>query len=692
MSVALSADGQAALVGAPAGAKPQGAAYLYIEAGGTWLTTPSATFTGSSGSGLGNSVALSADGQVVLVGAPDAASGNGLAYVYSETGGTWSTTPAATFTGSSGEQLGYSVALSADGQAALVGAPMAGSGAPGAAYVYSVPGGVWSSTPSATFTGSSGEGLGMSVALSADGQVALVGAPFAGSDNGTAYVYSEAEGTWSTTPADTFIGSSAEQLGYSVALSADGQAALVGAGNAGSGNGAAYLYNAPGGSWSTTPYASFTGGSGKGLGMSVALSADGQAALVGAPWASSDNGAAYLYRKAGGAWSNTPVASFIGSAGKGFGMSVALSANGQVALVGAPWASSDNGAAYLYSEAGGAWSNTPVASFIGNAGAYFGYSVALSADGQTALVGAVGASSGNGAAYVFSEAGGTWSSTPAATFTGSSPEDFGMSVALSADGQAALVGAPDADGADQYGGAYVYSEAGGAWSTTPAGSFAGSSLGEELGWSVALSADGQAALVGAPGAGGYNGAAYVYSEAGGAWSTTPAGSFAGSSLGEELGWSVALSADGQAALVGAPDAGGYNGAAYVYNEAEGRWSTTPAGSFAGSSLGEEFGVSVALSADGQAALVGAPDAGLTNGAAYVYLVVVPTVPTVTVEVSGSQTYGSSNPTFSYTDNAPSGLDVGGALTCSIVDAGTRSTRPSVRASTTWMARAAAASP
>jgi hypothetical protein len=44
--------------------------------------------------------------------------------------------------------------------------------------------------------------------------------------------------------------------------------------------------------------------------------------------------------------------------------------------------------------------------------------------------------------------------------------------------------------------------------------------------------------------------------------------------------------------------------------------------------------------------------------------------TVTIEVSGSQTYGSSAPTFSYTDNAPSGIDVGSALTCSTVDRGT----------------------
>ncbi len=152
-------------------------------------STPAATFTGSLGEELGLSVALSADGQTALVGAPSAGSGNGAAYLYSETGGVWPTTPSVTFTGSSAESLGSSVALSADAQTALVGAPDAGANDNGAAYLYSEAGGTWPATPSATFTGNSDEILGWSVALSADGQTALLGAPGAGSGyNGDAYL------------------------------------------------------------------------------------------------------------------------------------------------------------------------------------------------------------------------------------------------------------------------------------------------------------------------------------------------------------------------------------------------------------------------------------------------------------------------------------------------------------------------
>ena len=290
--------------------------------------------------------------------------------------------------------------------------------------------------------------------------------------------------------------------------------------------------------------------------------------------------------------------------------------------------------------------------------------MALSADGQAALVGAWDAGANdNGAAYLYSEAGATWSNTPAATFTGSSNERLGSSVALSADGQTALVGAPGASSSS--GAAYLYSEAGGTWPTAPAQTFTANTSEEGFGSSVALSAEGQVTLVGAPYAVDDHGAAYVYSKAGGTWSTTPAATFTTSSSGEHFGGSVALSADGQVALVGAPGASSGNGVTSVYSEAAGTWSTTPAATFTGSSS-EELGYSVALSASGEAALVGAPYAEADeNGAAYLY-----SAPTVTVDVSGSQTYGSSSPIFSYTDDATSGLTVSGTLTCTTVDGGT----------------------
>ena len=380
---------------------------------------------------------------------------------------------AATFAGALGsaEQLGASVALSSDGQVALIGAPAAAGG--GAAYLYVESGGTWPSTPTATFTGqpgSQGE-IGTAVALSANGEVALVGAPgggFAPSNDGAAYLYVEAAGTWPSTPTATFAGApgSSGKLGSAVALSADGTVALVGAPVAS--YGAAYVYAGSGGNWSPTPAATFTGppttdGGGE-FGSAVALSADGQVALVGAPGAgTSYDGAGYLYSESGATWPLSPTAFFPGPPGAGAedGNSVALSANGQVALLGAPEGGPfQDGVAFIYAESGGTWSSAPAASFLGPTAsdAWLGQSVALSANGQVALLGApIG---GDGAAYLFTESGGTWSTVAAATFTGpaGSPDNLGDEVALSGNGQTAVLGDAPFTGADAIDGdAYLFS-------------------------------------------------------------------------------------------------------------------------------------------------------------------------------------------------------------------------------------------
>jgi FG-GAP repeat len=190
------------------------------------------------------------------------------------------------------------VALSADGREALVGAQFTGSRI-SAAYLYGESAGSWPTTPTASFIGTAGEAFGSSVALSADGRVALVGAPFASGVNGAAYLYTESAGSWPTVPTATFTGSLDQSLGSSVALSADGQVALVGGPGALLGGGTANVYTESAGRWHTGPVAAFRGGSGEGLGSSVALSGDGGVALVGADTASSTNGAAFVYTSPG---------------------------------------------------------------------------------------------------------------------------------------------------------------------------------------------------------------------------------------------------------------------------------------------------------------------------------------------------------------------------------------------------------
>ena len=94
----------------------------------------------------------------------------------------------------------------------------------------------------------------------------------------------------------------------------------------------------------------------------------------------------------------------------GFGGSVTLSADGNTALVGGAANNNSDGAAWIFTRSGSTWTQQggklPAIGATGTA--QIGISVALSADGNTALVGGVTDSGGRGAVWVFTRSGGVW--------------------------------------------------------------------------------------------------------------------------------------------------------------------------------------------------------------------------------------------------------------------------------------------
>ena len=322
--------------------------------------------------------------------------------------------------GAARDYFGYSVAV--NGPTALVGAPLHQVGSnttQGAAYVYTETNGVWSQTAELTASdGAVNDLFGYSVAL--NGATALVGAPFhyvgSNTQQGAAYVYTEANGTWSQTAELTASdGAAYDHFGYSVAVS--GPTALVGAlyhqVGSNADQGTAYVYTETTGVWSQTAELTASDGAGyDNFGWSVAL--DGATALVGAPYhqvgSNVRQGAAYVYTETNGVWSQTvELTASDGGSNDTFGQAVAL--NGPTALVGAPQhqvgSTTLQGAAYVYTETNGAWSQTAELTASDGAGDdLFGYSVAF--NGPTALVGALNhqvfSNSGQGTAYFFGSA------------------------------------------------------------------------------------------------------------------------------------------------------------------------------------------------------------------------------------------------------------------------------------------------
>jgi len=125
---------------------------------------------------------------------------------------------------------------------------------------------------------------------------------------------------------------------------------------------------------------------------------------------------------------------------------------------------------------------------------------------------------------------------------------------------------------------------------------------------VALTADGDTALVGGAGDNAYTGAAWVYTRSGGAWSQQgPKLVGTGASGTAEQGWSVALSADGDTAVVGGPQDGSLSGAVWEFTRSAGVWAQRGSKLVGAGALGlAQEGASVAISADGATAVVGGP--------------------------------------------------------------------------------------
>ncbi len=98
---------------------------------------------------------------------------------------------------------------------------------------------------------------------------------------------------------------------------------------------------------------------------------------------------------------------------------------------------------------------------------YFGYSVSISSDGTTALVGANGNDdngSNSGSAYIYELDDGVWQETKLIASDGASSDQFGFSVSISDDGTTALVEAnDDDDNGSESGSAYIYALVGGVW-------------------------------------------------------------------------------------------------------------------------------------------------------------------------------------------------------------------------------------
>ncbi len=358
--------------------------------------------------------------------------------------------------------------------------------------------------------------------------------------------------------------------------------------------------------------------------MGSAVAVSGDTALVGAQYyqdttqnpVPQHRGRVYVFTRASGAWTQQQILTAPDETDVSyFGCSVAL--EGDTAVIGANGHAGTSGSVYIFTRSGGAW--TFQQRLDGPTHSALGYSLAI--DGDTLIAGAVGyyatdLSPQQGAAVVYTRAGGTWSKQQLITADdGADGDRFGWSVGVS--GDAAIVGAPARNGgvANGDGAAYVFTRSSGVWSQQR--EIVGSSL-DNLGRAVAIS--GTTALAGAPRAGSYAGKVVVLADTGSGWAKQTEFAAPDSLPSDTFGWAVAMS--GGEALIGASSrtVGGQSWAGEVYAYSVAAAALTEQGTFDAPTPASQYHFGTALALDGSTALVGAPYApDLSSGHAYAYL-------------------------------------------------------------------------
>jgi hypothetical protein len=358
------------------------------------------------------------------------------------------------------------------------------------------------------------------------------------------------------------------------------------------------------------------------FGASVAV--DGETALVGASYDDTANGtqsgSAYVFVREDGAWSRqAKLLADDGDTDDWFGTSVTL--DGDTAIVGAVTDEDPNGSgyrrltgagsAYVFERTDGSWSQqAKLFAADGDSSDAFGLAVTL--DGDTALVGAPSDEDPNGvsagSAYVFERADGAWTQrAKLAPDDGDDADRFGTGLAF--EDATAVISAPgdeDPNG-DGAGSAYVFERTDDAWTQQAKLAPDDGDDGDNFGWDVDLSGD--TALVGAYTDDDPNGedagSAYAFTRSDGSWSQAAKLAPDDGDDGDRFGHRVALAGD--TALVGAytdEDPNGTKaGSAYVFDRTDGTWDERIKLYAIDGDEGDYFGGTLAL--DDGLALLGA---------------------------------------------------------------------------------------
>lgn len=586
-SLALSGDGTSLLIGCTSGTSRF--VHCKLENGVWKAKKVYKSKSSNTNDGFGSALAMSADGTLALVGAPNMTVSTkasvGEVYVYSYDGTSWSylktiSSPVA----EPSRRFGYAVAISGNGVTAAIGC--AGVTNNGFAHIFKQSGANWTLQQAVAFsdfdyqdpqdyilpkfTNQTTEGFAHALALNYTGTLMYAGMYANVSTDtikgGGVFVFAKIDEKWRTGvklyPSDPVY---SDYFGYALATNAAGDQILVSAPYCDTGGtdvGGVYAYNTETFSNGLVEVEFFGQTTTGTMGQGVALSGDAGVALITDPTGAK----ARFYKKLNRNFSLLQTLA-LPTPAKKIGNSAALSADGSIALMGGVQS------AEFYKRTGDVWEK--LAAVIGSdmiSTDLFGSSVALSADASIAAVGSFSslADTPTGAVYMYARNGDVWVQTAKVVdpFVSKSLY-FGRGVAMNAGATLLFVTA------DQYTSpaqttlvpvVYVYAKVDGVWTyqqtiPCPVGTVPPD-------WYVACNKDASILLIGAAGElssnGKRGGGVHLYTRVDQVYTLRRDFYLMEARVGDQMG-PCAISGDNTAMLVGTPGFSTVGGAVLYIN-------------------------------------------------------------------------------------------------------------------------------
>lgn len=339
-----------------------GRVQCYQYSGIAWNAYGAIINGSENASNFGNSVSLSSSGNRLAIGIPDGqrvgSEIRGQVRIYDYSAGTWSQL-GTNLTGENKNlsKFGNSVALSGNGNVLIVGAPNTNrliSGVNttnvGQVFVYSLVGANAVELGSSIYGSGAGQLCGSNVAINTDGTIIAISS-MGVSSAGVVRIYQLVAGQWSQLGGD-IAGNSANDNFINISLSGNGTRIAIGApgsdiNGANSGQTRVFEYNSTITTWEQIGTNINGFGIGDASGSDVVLSRDGQNLAIGAPNADSlgrtDNGYVRLYKLLGNSWKLLTGNLSGENSNEKSGSVVALSSDGNTVIIGAPTYNANRG-------------------------------------------------------------------------------------------------------------------------------------------------------------------------------------------------------------------------------------------------------------------------------------------------------------------------------------------------------------